>query len=128
MKPTMTKIRKKCVSVAKLIAKARDKNTCQKCRKKCYGSDCHWSHVIPESRNKVLSCEPRNIKVLCYRCHTRWHEHPTESGLRYAKQFADNLKRLVEENKKSNGSIGIEYFIEKLSFLKNELKKLLKTV
>lgn len=111
---TMTRWRKKCVEKAKRIVKARDKFTCQKCLKRVKGVNCQASHVISEWRNKKLSCDPLNMKVLCYRCH-KWRRHlePTESGEWYKKKFPQRRKYLEKEHKEIDWSIWKQYFKEK---------------
>ena len=123
---SMTRWRKKCVDLAKKIIKIRDKFTCQRCMKKVEWVNCQWSHVIPESKNKKLSCDLLNIKVLCYRCHKlRRHLAPLEGAKRFKRKFPLRLKHLESENKKTNGSIGKQYFIDKHEELKEIYKWLL---
>lgn len=109
-KATMTQVRKKCVALAKKIAKHRDKYRCRRCWKLTSGHDRQWSHVIAESRDKRLSCDPRNIKVLCYSCHVRWHECPTESGERYKITFPEDRAYLDNMHKTIDSSLWVEFF------------------
>lgn len=118
----MTYFRKKCVEVAKAIAKVRDKYICQRCNKKVSWHDCHWSHIIPESKNKYLSCEPENIKVLCYRCHKNRHENPIEAAKRVKSKRPERIERLIAENIIVRSSIWKDYFINRLVTLKKELQ------
>lgn len=72
------------VEIAKLIAKVRDKYTCQHCGKKGKGYDIHASHIINEARDHRLASDPYNIKALCYNCHiNRRHKNPIEASKRF---------------------------------------------
>lgn len=123
-KTTMTKERKKCVEIAKKIAKVRDKFTCQRCLRKVEGVNCQWSHIIPENRDKKLSCNPLNIKVLCYNCHALRHEHPTKASEWINNKRPDRMKYLNDEHRKIDWTIWAEYFITELVKLKEQLKQL----
>jgi hypothetical protein len=121
----MTWWRKKCVFLAIKLAKHRDKYTCQRCFKVVGGVNCQWSHVIPESGNKLLSCDPLNIKVLCYKCHKGWrHLHPTESGQWFKDTFPERWEYLHKIDIESNGSIWVEYFKQQSATLKAECIRL----
>ena len=121
-KKTMTRRRKKCVKLAKDIVKIRDKFTCQNCWVKVVGVNCQWSHVISEGRDKKLSCDPLNIKVLCYNCHKRWrHLEPWDSGERFKKKFPIRWKHLEKEHKETKWSIWKDYFIQEHKRLSSKL-------
>ena len=45
------KLKKEIETLAKKIAKSRDKYICQKCGKKVELQNCHASHAIPASRD-----------------------------------------------------------------------------
>ena len=58
--------RNKCVVIAKLLARARDNDTCQFCGKsKGQGYVIHGSHVLPEGTYKSMSADVDNIIALC---------------------------------------------------------------
>ena len=80
MKPNKKKLNDENVELAKLIAKVRDKYTCQHCWKTVKETSIHASHVINEARDHRLASEPLNIKALCYNCHiNRRHKSPVEA-------------------------------------------------
>jgi len=87
------RMKKENVELAKTIAKIRDGYICQKCWKT---ENIHWSHVINEARDHRLSCDPENIKALCYNCHlNRRHKNPVEAGERFKEKRPwrrENLK------------------------------------
>ncbi len=75
----------------------RDKDTCQKCGKKVYGSNSHCSHVIPKSQGNALRFDEYNIKLLCSGDHLQfWHLNPTESGEWFKNKFPDRWEYLQE--------------------------------
>jgi hypothetical protein len=124
MAKTMTRWRKKCVLVAKKIVKILDKKVCQHCHKLTSWQDCQWSHIEPESGSKKLSCDPINIKVMCYNCHKNFrHLNPRISWQWFNKKFPDRA-RYIQDNIWVNGTIWSIYFQEKLEELKEDLKKL----
>lgn len=89
-KVSITKIKNKCVELAKEIVKIRDKNTCQRCGKVVFGVNCQASHVAPVSSGNILIADPLNIKVLCYHCHLNWwHKDPTVSGKWFKDKFPE---------------------------------------
>lgn len=72
------------VEIAKLIAKVRDKYTCQHCWKTAKETAIHASHIINEARDHRLASDPYNIKALCYNCHiNRRHKNPIEASQRF---------------------------------------------
>ena len=72
------------VELAKLIAKVRDKYTCQHCWKTARQTSIHASHIINEARDHRLASDPYNIKALCYNCHiNRRHKNPIEASQRF---------------------------------------------
>lgn len=90
------KCRRDNPTIAKMIAKIRDKRTCQKCNNT---KDIHWSHIINEARDHRLACDPDNIKALCYNCHMNWrHKNPVEAGLRFRDRFPWRWERLQEKH------------------------------
>ena len=83
-------VRKKLVTMACKIAHLRDKDTCRFCGKS--DGQQHASHIVPRSRGWQYGANPRNIKVLCARCHLRWHEAP----LWGARQLAKHCPELAD--------------------------------
>lgn len=90
--------RKKCVGVAKILAKERDGYICQRCGKsKEAGYRIEGSHVFPEGRYHGLSADPENIKALCSDCHIWWwHAHPTEAGVWFKEKYPERYAYLLE--------------------------------
>ena len=89
-KEPVSKIKKICDKLVKDIVKIRDNFTCQKCGKKCEGSDCHGSHVVPVSAGNKLAFDEQNLKVLCYHCHMNWwHKDPTVAGEWFKQKFPE---------------------------------------
>lgn len=97
-KHTQSWYRKKCVVIAKRLAKERDNYTCQKCGSKPEKID--GSHVYPEGTYHGLSANIENIKALCSYCHLYWwHKNPLEARDWFAKKFPErykNLKKLAQ--------------------------------
>lgn len=121
----MTWWRKKCVELAKHIRKILDNYTCQKCGKKVTWMSCHWSHVISEGRNKKLSCDIWNIKVLCAYCHRYFrHEQPLLAAERFKRKFPARSEYLIKKNQLGNGTVGKQYFIDKHKELSGILNRL----
>lgn len=83
-------IKKDLMDLVKAYIKKRDNYTCQHCGKQGLEKhDCQASHVHPDGGGERLSYDPLNMKVLCFRCHTWWHENPTESGEWFKVKFPD---------------------------------------
>jgi len=92
---TQTWWRKKCVFIAKRLAKERDNYTCQKCGKKPDKID--GSHVYPEGTYHGMSAEVDNIKALCSFCHLYWwHKNPLEARDWFEMKFPDRYNRLKQ--------------------------------
>lgn len=106
-----TKIRKDILLVVMSGICLRDDFTCQKTGDRVYWKNCHPSHVIPQSADKRLAMEQRNIKVLSYRSHiNRRHKNPLESWKWYEETFPENAERLKEQHKKNIGRWSISLF------------------
>ena len=120
------RIKEKVLSLAKQVAKERDNRVCQKCHKRnLRGHDCHGSHVIPVSRDGRLASEPLNIKVLCFKCHTWWHEHPIDSGEWFRQRFPDRVEYLESQHVLNNslGTIPMAWFENRLAELQEMLSE-----
>lgn len=119
-----TTLKNKLMLLAKDFVKRRDNYTCQRCSRQVYRGNCHASHVIPISADGRLSFEPWNMKVLCYRCHAWWHEHPCESGMWFREEFADRWG-LLEQEKLANrgkGTIPLGWLEERIDWFEHELE------
>ena len=97
---------KKCVTLAKLIAKERDGYICQKCGKsKKQGYQIQGSHILGVGAHPRLAAEILNIKAMCSQCHRWWHSAPTESGEWFKTKFPDWYKELEILRQKEESSL-----------------------
>ena len=91
---TLTSLRKKCLELAKTLAKKSDNYTCVTCGRK---TNIHGSHVFPEGKYRSMSADVDNIMAQCYYCHLSWwHKHPTEAGQWFIEKYPiryNNLKK-----------------------------------
>ena len=103
--------------VLKLACRKRDRNTCQWCCKQNLdGHDCHLSHVYPRTRDGRLKFDLNNVKLLCYKCHTKWHENPIESAEWFRLRWPDRMQYLDEQrtaNQKNPGTIPLWWYEER---------------
>lgn len=98
-KKPVSKLKKKCDELVKEIVSIRDKDICQKCGERVYGSNRQRSHVIPVSAGNKLAFDPINIKVLCFHDHMSWwHKNPIEASTWFREKFPERALYL-EENK-----------------------------
>lgn len=107
------------IELAKLIAKARDKYTCQHCWKTSKETSIHASHIINEAKDHRLASDPYNIKALCYNCHiNRRHKNPLEASdrfkekrpwrydelqarhIEYMNKWSIDINRMIERNQR----------------------------
>lgn len=117
------KIRKEVEKLAKLVAKIRDKWTCQKCGKKVVGSDAHGSHIIPVSHGNSLRFNPKNILCMCYHCHMNWwHKNPTEAGDWFSSKYPE-LKEYLNERKNDSVKFSYEEYEEMKMNLSIQVEK-----
>lgn len=115
------------VEIAKLIAKERDKYTCQHCWKTSKQTAIHASHVINEARDHRLASDPENIKALCYNCHINWwHKNPIEAGQRFIEKRPWRYEKLQEKHIEymKLGSISISWMIERNQMLREKCKEM----
>ena len=111
------------IEIAKLIAKTRDKYTCQHCWVKATGLKMHGSHVINEARDHRLACDPYNIKALCYNCHINWwHKNPVEAGEWFRKKWPGRWEKLQKTHIEymKLGSISITWALAKNEELRED--------
>lgn len=115
------KLIKELITLAKQIAKKRDKNICQRCNKVCSGSDCHGSHIYPVSMGHALAWEVVNILTFCFHCHMNWwHKNPIEAGRWVEKRFPDRILYL-----ESLGTAPKKFTDEELLQAKIDLQEIL---
>ena len=87
--------RKKCVEIAKVLAKERDNYICQRCgRSKKQGYQIHASHLKSEGTHRSMSADLDNIMAKCAQCHMWWHENPTDSDKWFREKYPDLAKTL----------------------------------
>jgi hypothetical protein len=111
-KGTPTYWRKKCVTLAKLIARKRDGDRCRYCgRSKEQGYSIHGSHVLPEGTYVSMSADPDNIIALCSQHHMSganprmgtkepsWHSHPLLFGEWFRTTYPEHAKMLQERSR-----------------------------
>jgi 5-methylcytosine-specific restriction endonuclease McrA len=92
----VSKIKKQCDKLVKEIVSIRDKDICQKCGERVYGSNRQRSHVIPVSAGNKLSFDPINLKVLCMHCHLYWwHKNPLEAREWFKEKFPTRYEYLM---------------------------------
>jgi len=127
---TAAKLRAKCITLAKQIAKTRDGYQCQFCgRTKDRGWKIDGSHVIAVGRcGGKLACHPLNIKALCSDCHRAWAENPALMGpwyrLRFPLRWAYVDREYQVWTSSDKDTISILWWRERLEELKAELKEL----
>jgi hypothetical protein len=102
-----TKLRKKCVVLAKIIAKYQAGYKCEKCGVDGKFKQLQGSHIYPEGRYSSMSADIDNILCLCAGCHMwsndSWHENPLESVEWFHSKFPkryEELKKRSRESKK----------------------------
>lgn len=114
---------KKCLDLAKTVAKERDWYTCQWCGSK---SNIQWSHIINEARDHRLAIDSENIIALCYHCHLwLWHKDPILAAKRFNSKFPWKYNKLQKQHIKNGTlwSISILFYEEQLEKLNQELLK-----
>ena len=115
------------IEIAKLIAKTRDKYTCQKCWKKGKWLSMHGSHTINEASDHRLASDPDNIIALCYHCHiNRRHKNPLEASRRFNSKYPGAFDKLQEKHIEymKKGSISIIRALERNKELRSIAQKM----
>jgi heterodisulfide reductase subunit B len=79
-----TKLRKKCVTLAKKIVREIAGYKCVKCGRGEPINQTQGSHIYPEGRYVSMSADLDNILCLCAGCHMwsndSWHESPLQAA------------------------------------------------
>lgn len=126
-------LRKRCVTLAKRIARARDGYKCQYCGEGEPKRMTHGSHVYAEGKNKSMSADTDNILCLCWLCHMgglhyvstdrfSWHGTPAEA----MDWFRENYPKLHENLKKRSQELKVcdeAFWEKKMVELKEESKQ-----
>jgi len=108
------------MTLALAIVRTCDNDTCQCCgRQGLIGHNRHGSHVVPKSGDGRLAFDPINIKILCYRCHLKWHEDPLEHGW-FKERFPDRYEYVTRKRveNRSKGHITITELRDMLAKLR----------
>ncbi len=117
------KLKDKLEKLVKNFVRERDDYTCQKCRKRVEGTNCHASHVIPVSRDGRLAFDPLNLKVLCFHDHINWwHKNPAASGPWFIETFPDRWEYLQDKLllHRGLGTIHLDWFEERIAEFKEK--------
>jgi len=112
---------RRCIELAKKIAKARDGYKSVKSGR----SDCqmHGSHILGVGAHPRMAVYPLNIKTLTAQEHLWWHSAPTESGEWFKNKFPEWIKELEKLRFEVEGDLKKTNYEIKLEELKKELKK-----
>lgn len=85
------KIKKKCIELAKRIAKEKANYICEKCgRSKMQGWRMHGAHIIPVEFGNTAA-DPDNILCLCAKCHSIGRESAHENPLEFSRWFEKKI-------------------------------------
>jgi hypothetical protein len=114
---------KKLDDLVRMIIRLRDEDTCQWCSRKVFGKDSQVSHVRSRkyySTRWALS----NVKLLCAKCHFRWHDNPIEAAAWFDSKFPARRSWILEEGRKPICVFRDSDLIEIETNLKNKLAEL----
>lgn len=131
-KLTSEKLRKKCVVLAKWIARAQQNFTCEYCGRREPTIKTHGSHIYSEGVYKSMSADVDNILCLCYTHHIggwmqtkepSWHKNPVEMVEWFNEYYPERSKKLKE---RSRLSVQADEFFWKnrLAILKAQVAKM----
>lgn len=82
------KLTEKLDELCRKIIRLRDEDTCQKCRKKVFGSNSHPCHVVAKGKGaSKRRFDLLNLFLGCMYCHRWWHDNPTESAKWFTEKF-----------------------------------------
>lgn len=104
--------RKRAVTLAKRLARERDKFKCWKCGMGEPNRQTHGSHIFSEGIHKSMSADLDNIKTLCARHHVNipgrgaapefnWHGSPAESIIWFKKGWPKLWRTLEIRSQKT---------------------------
>ncbi len=122
------RLRKRCVTLAKKIARLKAKEICEHCgKRKQDGWQMHGSHIYPEGVYKSMSADVDNIICLCAICHVggfwknsknpSWHEDPVYFVDWFKKKYPKRAKRLKQQTR-TIVVCDMQYWEDKLEELK----------
>jgi hypothetical protein len=128
-------LRKKCVKMAKDIAKLKVGYKCEYdgCEKsKENGYQMHGSHIYGENSNKSMSADPDNLLCLCASHHVggmwknstdvSWHESPMEMTEWFRQKFPERAEGLKQRANKTV-NCDLIFWKNKLESLKEQIKQ-----
>lgn len=125
--------RKKCVDLAKKIAKERDEWKCVYCGIGKPQRQVHGHHFFHEGLNKSMSADVDNLITLCASHHQgglymrsndgfNFHSSPTESTLWFKEKYPKRYKELLNRSRKTVVCT-LKYWQDKYEELKKEIEK-----
>jgi len=116
--------KKKCIDMAKILAKQRDGWTCQRCGRKKGEVQIHGSHIFP-TRYGILASDPENIIALCAGCHDlrmdSWHGSPLESAEWFESKYPGRKQELQDKMSTVPEKLTIIYWQERYTLLKQTI-------
>ena len=114
---------KKLDDLVRLIVRLRDEDTCQWCKRTVYGKDSQVSHV--RSRKYYATrWALSNVKLLCAKCHFRWHDNPIEAAAWFDSAFPARRSWILEAGRTPICVYRDSDLIEIEAALKAKLKEL----
>lgn len=102
------KLRKKCVALAKVIAKERDDYKCCFCKRGKPEVAIHAHHIYNEGCHKSMSADIDNLITVCFTHHIggwntidpSFHRNPMEMADWFRENYSERYDRLKERSKK----------------------------
>lgn len=119
------KMYKKCLNLAKTIAKKRDWYVCQWCGKKKWDSKANIdaSHIINEASDWRMAINPLNIIALCHTCHFNIrHKDPLRTAKWFHKKYPTLYNKLIKIQSKLPSKIPKGYRDEQYVLLKTTME------
>lgn len=128
-------LRKKCVTLAKQIARLLAGEECEHChKKKIDGWQMQGSHIYPEGIYRSMSADVDNILCLCAACHTggfwknstksSWHDDPVYFVGWFETKYPERALILKKRANQPPVQADEWYWTKKLLQLKKTLKDL----
>lgn len=108
-------------SLVRKIVRLRDDSQCQWCGKLVSGYDAQTSHVNSRQFYATRWALP-NVKLLCGRCHAKWHDKPVEA-LRWFNEKFPERQNWIEHYKYEMKTWRDSDLLELEAELKTKLKE-----
>jgi len=123
------KLRKRCVALAKKIAKTKDGYRCVYCGRQKPQVAIHSHHIYNEGCHKSMSADIDNLITVCFTHHSSswnakepsFHKNPMEMADWFLEHYPERHAELRERSKK-NVSLNEGVWEKKLEKLKEEWK------